>query len=335
MNETCNCFLRLFIRQSLPDNFSNPSLSLFTPLTRPFHPLAAAVTIMTQEKAKGKAKGKAKEKAEDEALGNSAQEPEELFTGDHADDDYYTVPETGEIIRNPSVDTCAWYMQLGFRSQDFAEWKEHFEEMAKLCQEAMDLREERNALLFDFVEDIRSEQDALFDTTTWRQDPGLSNISQRARERKERDLLQAKQRQQKVVDNFRYNLECQIRNIEDLRAFQGYGEEFNAYLGQQQHSMNTLLEEMALDNFLARCIGPMLHVRCKMDSFIAPYSAPMCIVCFEPVGQDITGVPVRENAELTLCPICGKPYHRTCLTKWRDENPKYDCVVCRPNPRQT
>ncbi|KAF4541887.1 ABC metal ion transporter [Lasiodiplodia theobromae] len=203
----------------LPNNFSDPALCLLTLLTLPFHSLPAAAATMTQEKAKEQAEDEvvddnaqeakeqivddnaqeAKERADDEVPQNNAQEVEEIFTQGCQDDEYYTDSETGERLRNPFIAGSTWRRQLGYRSEYFAEWKEHFEEMTKLCQEAMDLREERDNLLYGFVDDIRSEQDALFDVLTYREDAGLSKLSQRAQERKERNLSHVEQRQQRTT----------------------------------------------------------------------------------------------------------------------------------------
>lgn len=272
----------------------------------------------------------AKERAEDEVPHNNAQEVKEIFTQGCQDDEYYTDSETGERIRNPFIAGSTWCRQLGYRSEYFAEWKEHFEEMTKLCQEAMDLREERDNLLYGFVDDIRSEQDALFDVLTYREDVGLSKLSQRARERKERNLSLVEQRQKRTVGYLRHNLDCQIRNIKDLRALQGHEDEFVAYLDQQQYSTNTLLEEMILKRLVASCIPPM--VTTMSDPSVDSNDDPCCMVCFELGPQkDMEG---RLKKKIAACPSCGIFYHQECLTKWRDENPEFDCILCRPKPRQ-
>ncbi|KAF4309105.1 hypothetical protein GTA08_BOTSDO01888 [Botryosphaeria dothidea] len=115
-------------------------------------------------------------------------DPESCKGGDISGDDarpHAIDSEDGESIENTKEELCKFNRQIGFRSEKFSEWKEHFEDMAKLCQEAVDLRKERNDFILHWIQAIADEQHAGFDIPT-DEDNGLSRLNQRARERKER-----------------------------------------------------------------------------------------------------------------------------------------------------
>lgn len=198
--------------------------------------------------------------------------------------------------------------------------------MAKLCQEAVDLHKERNDLILHWIQAIGDEQHAGFDNPT-DEDNGLSRLNQRARERKERAARRNVETQWRVLDDWRYSLECQIDNLKELRAHVGFEEEFHAYVDQQQYSIETFLGWATFEDLSTNILENMI----PQDTATEKPSSRTCFVCWESLPPGTRGGPFEKETELVWCPDCKTCTHRTCLVDWRREHPGLDCPICRPS----